>query len=365
MTGQALRFRSLLESHLIIPADMSRFAARLLEWYEQNRRNLPWRGQRNPYAIWVSEIMLQQTRVEAVIPYFTQWMQRFPTVEALAASSEREVLNLWEGLGYYARARNLRKAAQVVARQYGGALPGDMKALRALPGVGRYTAGAIASIAFGLDEPALDGNIRRVLVRVFNVSEPANSAAGQRILWKLAETHLPKGRAGDYNQAMMDLGATICIPSNPRCPICPVRSMCQARKLGIQAERPVPKVKKVVPHYVYAAAVISRDGRVLLARRPSAGLLGGMWEFPNGSVRGAPSNGLAKTIRRLYDLEVQCGEPLAVVRHGYSHFSVEVHAYRCDAAIVPKGRKFRWVAVRDLDAFPMGRVDRQIARKLA
>ena len=240
MTGQALRFRSLLESHLIIPADMSRFAARLLEWYEQNRRNLPWRGQRNPYAIWVSEIMLQQTRVEAVIPYFTQWMQRFPTVEALAASSEREVLNLWEGLGYYARARNLRKAARVVARQYGGALPGDMKALRALPGVGRYTAGAIASIAFGLDEPALDGNIRRVLVRVFNVSEPANSAAGQRILWKLAETHLPKGRAGDYNQAMMDLGATICIPSNPRCPICPVRSMCQARKLGIQAERPVP-----------------------------------------------------------------------------------------------------------------------------
>src|SRR5512142_1128202 len=181
---------------MIVPASMTRFASKLLNWYQQNQRSLPWRGHPDPYAVWVSEIMLQQTRVEAVIPYFQRWMERFPTIADLAKAPEREVLRAWEGLGYYARARNLRKASQAVVEQHGGQLPRTADELRRLPGIGRYTAGAIASIAFGLDEPALDGNIRRVLARVFNVVEPADSPEGTRQLWNLAAKHLPKGEAG-------------------------------------------------------------------------------------------------------------------------------------------------------------------------
>ena len=344
---------------------MSGFVRKLLQWYERNQRSLPWRGHADPYGVWASEIMLQQTRVEAVIPYFLRWMKRFPTIASLARASEREVLNHWEGLGYYARARNFRRAAQIVVREYGGELPSSTEALRALPGIGRYTAGAIASIAFGLDEAALDGNIRRVLARVFNVSEPVSSPAGESALWKLAEMHLPKGRAGDYNQAMMDLGATICVPINPHCSGCPMNVLCIARKLGIQEQRPVLKARKVVPHHVLAAAVITRRGRVLLAQRPSAGLLGGMWEFPNGKVKGAPARGLEKIVHKLYDLDVQCIEALGVVRHGYSHFSVEVHAFRCKADLVPKRQNLRWASVGRLEDYPMGKVDREIAGKLA
>ncbi len=343
---------------------MSRFSSKLLDWYDQNKRTLPWRGHPDPYAVWVSEIMLQQTRVEAVTPYFERWMQRFPTVDSLAAAPEQDVLSAWEGLGYYARARNLRQAAKMVVEQYGGQLPQEAGELRQLPGIGRYTAGAIASIAFGRDEAALDGNIRRVLARVFNVEQPADSPQGIARLWELAEKHLPKGRAGDYNQALMDLGATICVPANPRCLICPVMKLCEARKLGIQDERPVLKAKKLGPHHIVAAGVIERKGRVLLVQRPSKGLLGGMWEFPNGRVRGVPLRHIQKVLRELYGLEVECSQPLGVVEHGYSHFSVSVHAFRCRPVSVPRMKSFQWVPVKKLGDFPMGRIDRQIARML-
>ena len=344
---------------------MTSFARRLLDWYNGNKRSLPWRGRNDPYAIWVSEIMLQQTRVEAVRPYYRRWMKRFPSVATLARASEREVLKCWEGMGYYARARNLRAAARLVMQKHGGRLPENPAELRTLPGIGRYTAGAIASIAFGQDEPTLDGNIRRVLARVFNVREPADAPSGQKKLWALAAGHLPKGHAGDYNQALMDLGATICLPVGPRCGVCSVRRMCEARKLGLQDERPVLKSKKVTPHYVLAAAVITRGRQVLLAQRPSNGLLGGMWEFPNGRIRGAASRGLVSVLRKQYDLDVEPGGDLGIVRHAYSHFSVEVHAFRCGfkaGARRPAG--LQWVPVEQLDEFPMGRVDRRIADKL-
>ena len=271
----------------------SRFTERLLNWYRENQRAMPWRGHPDPYAVWVSEVMLQQTRVDAVIPYFERWMRRFPSIADLAGASERDVLSLWEGLGYYARARNLRKSAQVVMDQYGGELPGDPERLRKLPGIGRYTAGAIASIAFGLDAPALDGNIRRVLARMFDVSEPVDLPKGQGRLWELAEKHLPKGNSGEYNQALMDLGATICIPRNPKCPDCPVKVLCKARKLGIQAQRPVLRPKKMGPHYVYAAAVIVRRGRVLMARRPSTGTTGRHVGVSKWKSAGSSGQGLA------------------------------------------------------------------------
>ena len=220
---------------------MPRLSSRLLAWYRQNKRTLPWRDHPDPYAVWVSEIMLQQTRVETVIPYFERWMRLFPAINDLAKASEHDVLNAWEGLGYYSRARNLHKAARIVAEKYNGELPYNLDDLRALPGIGRYTVGAIASMAFGMDAPTLDGNLRRVFARLFDVTEPADSPAGEKILWSLAAEHLPKGQAGDYNQALMDLGAAICLPRNPRCLICPLMKMCKARENGTQEARPVLK----------------------------------------------------------------------------------------------------------------------------
>ena len=249
--------------------------------------------------------MLQQTRVETVIPYFERWMKIFPTIQKLARANEQDVLNAWEGLGYYGRARNLYKAAKIVVEKHNGKLPRYLEELRSLPGIGRYTAGAIASMAFGMDEPTLDGNLRRVFARLFDITEPADSSTGEKILWRLAAKYLPKGQAGDYNQALMDLGATICVPKNPRCLICPLMRLCKARQAGNQEQRPVLKLKKPTPHYVSAAGVIVRRRCVLMVQRPSKGLLGGMWEFPNGRVYGDPAEGLVDVLKTEYGLKVQ------------------------------------------------------------
>ncbi len=325
---------------------------------------MPWRDHPDPYAVWVSEIMLQQTRVETVIPYFEKWMKLFPDVKALAKASEQDALNAWEGLGYYSRARNLHKAAKIVVSIFNGELPRDLTDLRSLPGIGRCTVGAIASLAFGMDEPALDGNLRRVFARLFDVSEFADSPAGEKILWELASQNLPKGRAGDYNQALMDLGATICLPKNPRCLLCPLMAMCKARENGTQKLRPVLKPKKKTPHYVHAAGVIFQRGHVLLSLRPADGLLGGMWEFPNGRVEGNPAKELVKALNAPYRLTVRGKEALGVIRHAYTHFKVTVHAFRCESVSIPKNKNLKWVCVNELDDYPMGKVDRQIARKL-
>ena len=351
----------------------SRLSSTLLHWYHLHKRSLPWRDQEpvDPYAVWVSEIMLQQTRVEAVIPYYQRWMNLFPNTVALAKASEQEVLNAWEGLGYYSRARNLHKAAKIVARRYGGELPHSLDELIKLPGIGRYTLGAIASIAFGMNVAALDGNIKRVYARLFDIDEPADTPSGDAILWKLAEKYLPAGQAGDYNQALMDLGATICIPKNPRCLICPLMKLCKARQRGTQSLRPVKSPKKSIPHHVHAAGVFVEKGKVLLAQRPSHGLLGGMWEFPNGRVDGEPRQGLDQVLKTGYNLRlrkergsIQIQEPLAIVQHGYTHFTVSVHVYLCKLALPPGGGNLRWVLLTRLDEYPMGKIDRQIANLL-
>jgi A/G-specific adenine glycosylase len=314
--------------------------------------------------------MLQQTQVETVIPYFERWMARFPTLASLATASQQEVLAAWEGLGYYSRARNLHRAAQRVMTEYGGQIPHDLQALRHLPGIGRYTAAAIASIAFGMDEPALDGNIRRVLARLFNVTEPARTSPGEHRLWELAAAHLPPGRAGDYNQALMDLGATICTPRSPDCPRCPLGDLCQARALGVQQERPVTKPRPPVPHYTVTAAVIQRDGLVLIARRPDNGLLGGLWEFPGGKVQdgeGLPAC-LWREIHEELGAEISVGEPLGVYRHAYTHFRVTLYAFRCTLVrgepVPIQASAVTWVSPFELADYPMGKIDRQIASRL-
>jgi A/G-specific adenine glycosylase len=354
---------------------MSRLSSKLLTWYQASQRKLPWRGHasRSAYAVWVSEIMLQQTRVETVIPYFEKWMRLFPDVQGLAGASEHEVLNAWEGLGYYSRARNLHKAAKIVVDQHHGEIPRDLDELRKLPGIGRYTLGAIASIAFGMDVSALDGNIKRVYARIFDVEEPVDSPVGEKILWELADKHLPKGHAGDYNQALMDLGATICVPRNPRCLICPVMKLCKARQNGTQDQRPVMKPKKDVPHYVNAAGVIIENKKVLLAQRPSQGLLANMWEFPNARVNGDPRTELPKALKTAYNLRLRVKRApdlahkgsLGIVQHAYSHFSVTVNVFSCELVSIPKGTNLKWVPLKDLNEFPMGKIDRQIANMVA
>jgi A/G-specific adenine glycosylase len=336
----------------------------LLKWYAKHGRTMPWRDHPDPYAVWVSEIMLQQTRVETVIPYFEKWMKLFPDVKSLANAKERDVLNAWEGLGYYTRARNLHKAAKIISSDFNGKLPRDPQALRQLPGIGRYTAGAIASIAFKTDEPTLDGNIRRVFARLYDVTEFADSPAGEKVLWGYAAQNLPKGKAGDYNQALMDLGATICLPKNPRCTLCPLMKLCKARENGTQELLPVLKPKKRTPRYIHAAAVIVRRGRVLLSQRPVDGLLGGMWEFPNVRVGEDPAGELEKALKATTKLHIKKEAELVIVNHSYSHFRVTVHAFGCKVVSIPIRKNLRWVKLSELGDFPMGKVDRQIARKL-
>lgn len=343
---------------------------RLITWYERAARLLPWRGHPDPYAIWVSEIMLQQTRVDTVIPYFERWMARFPSLADLAAAPEQDVLQLWEGLGYYSRARNLHKAARQVMTEFDGQIPAQRDLLEKLPGIGKYTAGAIASIAFGLDEAALDGNIRRVLARLFNVDIPARSPEGERRLWKLAHENIPTGRARDYNQALMDLGATICLPQNPTCLLCPLAEDCQARALGLQDERPILPEKRAVPHYTVAAAVIQRESQVLIARRPQEGLLGGMWEFPGGKQEKDESlpECLAREIREELGAGIAVGTEQGVYKHAYTHFKVTLHAFFCtliDGTPQPvQAEAVRWVKPLELANFPMGKIDRMISRTL-
>jgi A/G-specific adenine glycosylase len=348
----------------------SPLATHLLNWYANHARSLPWRGRADPYAIWVSEIMLQQTRVETVIPYFQKWMGQFPDIRSLAAASQEQVLSAWEGLGYYSRARSLSRAAQIIVDEFGGRLPKEAHSLLRLPGIGPYTAGAIASIAFGADEPALDGNIRRVLARVFDVQEPARSPRGEQILWELAAANLPLGMAGEYNQAMMDLGATICTPRSPNCAGCPVSEICQAYTLGIQEQRPVRSARAVAPHYIVTAAVIQRNGCVLITRRPENGLLGGMWEFPGGKLQEGEdlTACLCREIQEELGVDVQVADLLGIYQHAYSHFRVTLHAFRCSLAQGEprpiEASDLRWVAPADLQGFPMGKIDRQIARDI-
>jgi len=348
----------------------TQLSRQLLTWYDQNARRLPWRGETDPYRILVSEIMLQQTRVETVIPYYQRWLERFPTLEDLANAPAQTVLQAWEGLGYYSRARNLQRAAQAIVNELGGRFPSDRSGLERLPGVGRYTAGAIASIAFGLDEPALDGNIRRVFSRVFNLEAPARSPQGERQLWQYAAEHLPAGRAGDYNQALMDLGATICTARAPACQTCPLENICRARQLGVQEQRPIPQPRRGVPHYLVTAAVIYRNGQVLITRRPETGLLGGMWEFPGGKVEPGEelADGLRREIQEELAVQIDVGELFGVYEHAYTHFRVTLHAFCCrlvggePQAI--EASDLRWAAPSELKDYPMGKIDRQIAKKL-
>ncbi len=299
------------------PSQAAKLRRRLLAWYHTSARNLPWRDETDPYRIWVSEVMLQQTQVATVIPYYHRFLARFPSVQALAGAPLDKVLKQWQGLGYYARARNLHRAAQKIVDDYAGQLPRNSAELRRLPGFGPYTAGAVASIAFGEATPAVDGNVKRVLARLFAIRGDLARGGDARQLQRIAAALVDPAAPGDWNQALMELGATVCLPKTPRCTECSLREQCQARAQGIEQTLPYKPARKPLPHYHVTAAVIRRNGQILIAQRPPEGMLGGLWEFPGGKQE--PGESLAACLRREIreelGVEIEVGQPVAVVKH--------------------------------------------------
>lgn len=349
------------------------FAADLLAWYDDNAAQFPWRQPRpDPYRVWLSEIMLQQTQVETVRPYYERFLAVYPTVFALAAAPLDDVLKRWEGLGYYSRARHLHQTAQLIAHTHDGHFPDTVEALMALPGVGRYTAGAIASIAFGRAAPLLDGNVIRVFSRLIDLPDDVTQPATQARLWALAEDWLPPERTGDYNQALMELGRTVCKPRTPLCGDCPIRPACAAFASGTQADRPVKAKKAPTPHYDVAAGLIyAPDGRTLLiAQRPLEGLLGGLWEFPGGKQEPGETlvQCLQRELREELAIEVEVGELFVRVRHAFTHFKITLHAFICrHTGGEPQAlgvRAFAWVTLNDLDRYSFGKADREVIAAL-
>ncbi len=346
------------------------FFEALLAWYARSAPDLPWRRSRDPYHIWLAEVMLQQTQIATALPYYERFLAAFPTVQALAAAPLERVLKLWEGLGYYSRARSLHRAAQRLVAEHQATLPQSVEALRRLDGIGRYTAGAIASIAFGQPAAALDGNVMRVLTRLYDYAAPIERAEAQRQLWQIAEKlaqSAPSGSAAAYTQAMMDLGRQICTPRAPRCSECPVRAFCRAYAAGTQALRPVRLPKAPTPHYAVGAAVLSDgSGALLMAQRPLEGLLGGLWEFPQGQAGDSepPEVALIRAAREKLALEVTVGPLLTKVRHAFTHFKITLHAYTCHAEDLtpqPLGYiGFTWIALEETDRLPISRADRAV-----
>jgi A/G-specific adenine glycosylase len=353
----------------------------LLRWYDRERRDLPWRDEApDPYAVWVSEVMLQQTRVETVIPYYRRWMSRFPDVAALAEAELDAVLKAWEGLGYYGRARRLHEGARAL-RERGGSLPRTAEDLRSLPGVGAYTAGAIASIAFGADEPAVDANARRVLSRVHDLADPTPAQ-----LRRLARWWIVPGRAGDVNQAVMDLGATVCTPRDPSCASCPIAPRCEGLAAGTVAERPRRRARKPIPARAFAVGLV-RDGSGgascwLVRRRDEEGLLGGRWEFPTGEVDAAGADEMSppwtpevtkarrRSLGRAHGIPSGLPHDPAIepfgVRHAYSHF---VGHYGVLPLLAPRpfgggpSVRSRWVGIDELEGIAMSSAHRCIAER--
>lgn len=306
------------------------FQENLLTWYRDNKRDLPWREDQDPYKIWVSEIMLQQTRVDTVIPYFNRFISLFPTPEDLAEADEEDVLKVWEGLGYYSRVRNLQQAVKEVSASYDGIVPDTEKEIRSLKGVGPYTAGAILSIAYGKAVPAVDGNVMRVLSRIFTVYDDITKPLAKKIFDQLSRDMIPTDAAGDYNQAVMELGATVCTPKNPHCLTCPVEAHCHARKEGVQSLLPV-KAKKKPPRTEYwqAVVIIDENGNVFLNRRPDTGLLAKMWEFPMyRAEENAGEDALLKKLGNRLELKnVKRIDQTQEVRHIFSHIVWEIDVY--------------------------------------
>lgn len=326
--GRVLEVRQELASGP--PPEHRAMVEALLGWFAREQRDLPWRRTYSPYAVWVSEIMLQQTQMDRAAAYFTRWMQRFPDLQSLAEADPDEALKAWEGLGYYSRVRNMQKAAQILVREHGGIFPQEYAELRALPGVGDYTAGAVLSIAFNRPHPAVDANVERVFARIFDIDTPVKSVAAADFFRHMAEGLIPEGRAREFNQALMELGALVC-SKKPRCEICPVTASCQARRLDIVHERPVPGRRVGYSAVEIITGVLLHRGRVFLQKRLDSGVWAGFWEFPGGRLEPGetPEQGVVREFMEETAFAVTPSRRLGLVRHAYTRYKISMHCFEC------------------------------------
>ena len=349
-------------------ATLARFRRNLTAWYARHARDLPWRNSADPYRIWISEIMLQQTTVTAVIPYFERFLKCFPTLAALAEANEEEVLRLWEGLGYYSRARNIHKAARLIIEERQGKFPDDVTALGELPGIGRYTAGAIASFAFNRRAPLLEANTLRLYCRLLGYRGDPRAAAGQKLLWDFAGRIVPRKDPGLFNQALMELGAMVCTPEEPDCPNCPVRTACTALANGWQREIPLRTARAAPTSVTEVAVAIHRDGRYLMLKRPAGERWAGLWDF----VRFAWEDGngqsparIAGAVHRHAGVEVAVAEQIAEIRHSVTRFRITLCCWAAEwrgGEIEQPVREFRWVAPQRFTRLPLSVTGRKLAR---
>lgn len=340
---------------------------RLLAWYARHRRALPWRESRDPYRVWVSEIMLQQTQVATVRAYFQRFTAELPTVHDLAAADEQHVLRLWEGLGYYRRARQMHAAAQQLVAEHGGQFPDDVDQLQQLPGIGRYTAGAIASIAFDRRAPILEANTVRLLSRLVAYRDDPTKAAGQKLLWQTAETILPRKNVAEFNQALMELGSLVCTPSDPQCDVCPLVELCAARAAGVERDIPVAKKKQPFTTVHEAAVVVSKNGSVLLRQCGDGERWAGLWDFPRFAVECEgplfARDELVAKVRDMTGVTVRPGSLMKTIKHGVTRFRITLDCY---AARYDRGRvsSARWVRRGELAEYPLSTTGRKIAKWL-
>lgn len=344
------------------------FQQKLLAWFAANRRPLPWRQDYQPYHVWISEVMLQQTRMERCLIYFQRWIVRFPDVAAVAAAERDELLRYWEGLGYYSRLDNLRRAARALIERHGGALPNDLEQLQQLPGIGRYTAAAIASIAFSRDVALVEANVTRLFARLFDLEQPLYDGAGRRLVVEIAGALLPPGQARNYNQALMELGALLCAPKAPRCPVCPLNGLCLAQKHHTVALRPKPPRAAARTDLPMAAAALIAGDRILLRRRPAQGMWAGLWEFPGLILQPGEdaAAALRRETRRLTGLDVILAK-LADIEHHHTRYRVLLDGYLghlgdLAACLEDAPGGCRWVKMEELAAYPLSAGHRRLAR---
>jgi len=358
--------RTRQESVMATTKKNTTFSAGLLVWFGEHRRPLPWRETRDPYWIWLSETMLQQTQAHVVIPYYNRFLARFPDTRSLAAAGEDDVLKLWEGLGYYRRIHHFIAAVKAVCARYGGEIPNDPETFRNLAGVGDYTAAAVLSIAFGRVLPVVDANVLRVMTRYFRIADATDRAKTKRIIREELQRLIPDDAPGDFNQAMMELGALVCASRNPRCDVCPIAGGCGAYAAGETDRYPHSAKKPKVPEYRVALGLVMQEGRFLIQKRPSSGHLAGMWELPGGKIRDgeSPEQALRRKCREELGLDILVQERCAAASHAYSHFKIHVSLYRCDAGRMiekpMRNQTLAWIDEAEIPAYPFPSVNHKL-----
>jgi A/G-specific adenine glycosylase len=356
---------------MMTPKQTGEIQKLLIKWYRRHLRRLPWRETDDPYRIWVSEVMLQQTQVQTVLPYYQQFLREFPNVQMLANAKLQAVLKVWEGLGYYARARNMHRSARVILEQHAGIFPNSWDVLRKFPGIGDYIASAVLSIAFNQPYAVVDGNVKRVLARLYEMSEPVNKSSSYKTFKEVADGLLDRHHPGMFNQALMELGALVCKPKKPDCNGCPVHSRCRAHQAGHVDQFPKRIRRAKTPLHHIAVGVVYRNNLMLITRRKSEGLLGGLWEFPGGKIgkHERPEQACVREIKEEVNLNVAVTGQIAQIKHAYTHFKIIMEVFSCrhvSGDVRLNGPvDFRWITLKEIDQYPFPKANHKFIHLLS